>query len=82
MDNNIMYFLYSTEQYKEKNNILNKAGKVYTPGTVVVNGQKKSYTQLSSKKVIERFIDAKVVAEGNPKSMIYTEPKVTRKRGN
>ena len=69
---NIMYFLYSTEQYKEKNNILNKAGKVFTPGTVVVNGQKKSYTQLSSKKV----------AEGNPKSMIYTEPKVTRKRGN
>ena len=76
------YFLYSDEQIKEKNEIYKKVGKVFKAGTVVVNGVRKSFTQLSDNKTIPRCIDTKVIAEGDPNSMTYTMPTVEIKKGN
>ena len=39
-----MYFLYSREQFDEKNQILAKSGKQFVAGYVVVNGIKKDFT--------------------------------------
>lgn len=76
---NYKYFLYSEEQYKEKNTILNKAGKIFEPGTVVVNGTRKKYTQLSSTPTMERYIDTKIIAEGDLNNIVYTSPRNIRK---
>ena len=77
-----MYFLYSEEQFKEKNEILIKAGKSFETGTVVVNGNRKKFTQLSSNPKLPRFIDTTIVAEGYIDQFIYNEPKVVKRRGN
>jgi hypothetical protein len=71
-----MYFLYSDEQVKEKNKALERAGKRFVPGTIVVNGKKKMFSQLSSPNTLQRFVDTKVIAEGDPKNFIYTDPKM------
>jgi hypothetical protein len=74
-----VYFLYSDEQFKEKNEILSKVGKSFSPGTVIVNGTRKKYTQLSTTQTISRFIDSKVVAEGVLSSFTYTSPSNSKK---
>lgn len=82
MDKKIVYFLYSEEQFKEKNNILAKAGKSFAPGTVVVNGTRKKYTQISNKPSLDRFIDTRVIATGYKDQFTYTEPIISFKKGN
>ena len=77
-----VYFLYSEEQFKEKNEILGKAGKSFESGTVVVNGTRQKFTQLSSTPSLPRFIDTRVVAQGYIDQFIYTEPKITKRSGN
>jgi hypothetical protein len=74
-----MYFLYSREQFDEKNQILAKSGKQFVAGYVVVNGIKKDFTLLSSKPDINRYIDVRIVAEGDPKDFTYEKPKTVRK---
>ena len=75
------YFLYSEEQNKEKNNILNKTGYVFEPGTIIINGSRKKFTSISDKNSIPRFIDTKIIAEGNVENMTYIEPKKTKRKG-
>lgn len=82
MANKYMYFLYSDEQIKEKNQILSKTNKVFEPGTVVVNGTRKKFTQLNDKPTLPRFIDSKIIAEGYPDQFTYTDTKVVPKKGN
>lgn len=77
-----MYFLYSDEQIAEKNNILSSTGKKFIPGTVVVNGKRTKFTQLSEAASISRFIDAKIVASGELSDFTYQEPSTTIKKGN
>lgn len=78
-DNKFVYFLYSEEQVKERNEILDKQGKVYVPGTVYVGMSRIQFSQLSEKETIDRFIDTKVVAKGYKNQMKYELPK-TKKR--
>lgn len=73
------YFLYSQEQFNEKNEIMGKLGKSFVPGTVVVNGERKKYTQLSEKASIDRFVDTKIVAQGDPNTFTYTKPTFSTK---
>lgn len=73
-DNKYVYFLYSEEQIKEKNQIMKKTGKTFVPGTVVVNGTRKKFTQLSTDSKLDRFIDTVLVAEGYEKSFVFTRP--------
>ena len=77
-----MYFLYSDEQIAEKNNILSSTGKKFVPGTVVVNGKRTKFTQLSDSASISRFIDTKIVASGELSEFTYQEPSTTIKKGN
>lgn len=80
--NKYVYFLYSDEQFREKNEILKKAGKSFSAGTVVINGKRQKYTQLSDKPSIPRFIDTKIVAEGILNSFTYTNTKIESLKGN
>lgn len=82
MANNYRYFLYSDEQVKEKNEILSSTGKSFECGTVVVNGSRKKFSQMSTEPTMDRFIDTVIVAEGDKDSFIYSMPKNIKKRGN
>lgn len=68
-----MYFLYSEQQNKEISEIEKKMSRVFSPGTVIVNGRKKIFTELS-KSSSNRYPDCKIVAEGWRSKMMYTPP--------
>ena len=70
----VVYFLYSDEMVRERNQILSKQNKVFQPGSVVINGVAKPYTYMNTADSIPRFIDAKVVASGRKGDFKYTEP--------
>ena len=76
------YFLYSDEQISEKNKILSRSAKEFVPGTVVVNGRRVKFTQLSSDNKLPRFIDTRIVAEGEVSNFVYAMPSSSTKRGN
>ena len=76
------YFFYSEEQLKEKNQVLYSAGKSFNAGTVIVNGARRKFTQMTNVPELPRFIDAKLVAEGYLDSLVYTQPTTTRRSGN
>ena len=61
----MVHFLYSDEHIKEQNNILKKCGKKFVPGVVTVQGKRQSFTNISNKPTISRFIDTKIVASFN-----------------
>lgn len=75
------YFLYSDEQIVEKNKILSATGKKFIPGTVVVNGKRTKFTQLSEVPNISRFIDTKIVASGELNNFVYQLPSTQNKKG-
>jgi hypothetical protein len=74
VSNKFVYFLYSEEQLKERNEILSKQGKIFVPGTVYVGMSRLLFTQISEKDYIDRFIDTKVVAKGYKNQMKYDLP--------
>ena len=74
-----MYFLYSREQFDEKNQILSKSNKEFIPGYVVVGGIKKEFTIMSKNSTIPRYIDTKIVASGELKDFTYEQPKTRKK---
>ena len=74
------YFLYSYEYLKERNSVEEKIGRIFEPGTVIVDGTMKEYNILSSKPEVERYPDARIIAEGNIETMKYTEAIVKPKR--
>ena len=79
----IVYFLYSDEQIKEKNEILARTSKKFEPGIVTVQGKKQKYTQLSKDpNALNRFVDTKIIASGEESNYTYTLPKaVIAKKG-
>lgn len=79
VNNKFVYFLYSEEQVKERNEILKKQGKVFVPGTVYVGMSKLSFSIISEKDTLPRFIDTKVVAKGYQNQMKYELPKTNKK---
>lgn len=68
-----IYFLYSDQQFKERLSIEKKISRSFKPGTVIINGRKKIFTEIS-KSTSNRYADCKVVAEGYKSKMLYTEP--------
>ena len=75
----LVYFLYSEEQIKEKNNILNKVGKKFVPGSVYIGMSRKLFTQISDKDSMEQYIDTKVVAKGYKNQMKFDLPRNEKK---
>lgn len=67
------YFIYSYKQLQMRKEVELKMGKKFRVGQVVVNGIRKPFTELSSTPN-SRFADAKIVAQGDPTTMNYTEP--------
>lgn len=79
----MVYFLYSDDQIKEKNSILANCGKQFVPGVVTMQGKRCSFTQISNKPNIDRFIDTKIVASYNDISeATYVAPSTTSARGD
>lgn len=71
------YFIYSEDQINEKNQILNKLGKRFVAGTVIVNGTRQKFTQISKHNYItdkRRYTDAKVIASGDRNDFQYIMP--------
>lgn len=77
----VKFFMYSQDQFNEKNSILKERGKEFVPGIVVVDGAKKQFTALTNSPVLERFMDAKVVTQGEVDSFVYSMPKTVKKTG-
>ena len=70
---NIKYFIYSSEQFKFRKEMESVGGKKFKAGTVIINGDRKLFTELSNTPA-SRFSDAIVVATGDPNKMSYTMP--------
>lgn len=66
-----VYFLYSEQQEKERTEIESRMSRIFRAGTVVVNGKRRKFTELSMKNT-NRYPDCKVVAEGWRSTMTYT----------
>lgn len=69
----IKYFLFSSQQMKMKVEIEAKIGKKYRPGTVLVNGTYKQFTEISDTPNSTRFPDSIIVASGVLSEMRYTK---------
>lgn len=69
----IKYFLYSSSQMKFMREMEAKRGKKFKVGSVIFNGSKKAFTELSSTDV-SPYTDGKVVASGDTAFMTYTLP--------
>lgn len=68
-----LYFLYSEQQFKDRKAVENSLAKAFKLGIIIVNGQKKYFTEVS-KKPTNRYPDTKVIAEGYKSEMNYTLP--------
>lgn len=64
------YFIYSKEQYKTRTEIEKKIGKTFTPGTVMVKGERKKYTEVNTTGK-SKYSDAKIIAEGEEERMNF-----------
>lgn len=69
----IYNFYYSKSQYEERKNIEANAGYVFIPGTVIINGSKKQYTEMSTGSVIKKYSDTIYLGSGDIDKIIYTE---------
>lgn len=70
----IKYFLFSREQMEFRKSMEAKQGKKFKVGTVIVNGVRKHYTEMSDSGV-SNYSDAKIVAHGDISKIKYTPPK-------
>lgn len=70
-NNRIKYFLFSSQQMKMKVEVEAKIGRKYKPGTVLVNGAYKQFTEISDTPNNIRFPDSIVVASGDLSQMRY-----------
>lgn len=69
-----MYFMFSSEQLKMRITIEAKLNKRFKPGTVIVNGVNKPYTEIVRDPNNVRYKDSKIVMFGDLNLIKYTEP--------
>jgi len=63
------YFLFSASQLKKQKEIADTLGKTYSPGTVLVGGQYKQFTEKVTDLKKAKFSDYIIVTQG-PKGTI------------
>lgn len=68
------YFLFSRDQMEFMKKMEATRGKRFKIGTVIVNGVRKVYTEMSNNSS-SRYADAQIVAYGDITKMRYTPPK-------
>ena len=66
-----VYFLYSETQFKERTLVEKSISRVFVPGTVVIMGRKRYFTEIS-KNPRNRYADCKLIAEGWKSKMVFT----------
>lgn len=69
------YFVYSPEQKKDKMAIAKRAGNVYTPGSVIIKGRQKQFTDIVNDMHNCKYGDATIVCQGDIRRIEYTPPK-------
>lgn len=67
------YFLYSKEQLEKRKSGLKKIGKTIKPGTVMVQGKWRTYSEISNS-ASSQYSDMIVVAKGDLSDMSYNDP--------
>jgi hypothetical protein len=72
----LRYFMYSREQLELKKTVASKRGKTYVPGTVIVNGSAKQFTEMVTDPVNVNFSDAMLVTSGDMRKIKYTDPAI------
>ena len=70
----IKYFMFSREQMEFRKSMEANQGKRFKVGTVIVNGVRKPYTEMSDSGK-SRYSDATIVAYGDISKIRYTPPK-------
>lgn len=68
----VKYFIFSSEQMKMKIEVEAKIGRKYKPGTVLVRGGYKQFTDILDTPTSLRYPDAILVASGKLSEMRYT----------
>lgn len=71
-DDKEKYFIFSSQQMKMKIEIESKIGRKYQPGTVLVKGGYKQFTDILDTPTSIRFPDAIIVAVGTLKNTKYS----------
>ena len=67
-------FVYSREQKKDKEKIFAKINKVYTPGSVIVKGRTKPFTDIVLDINKFAYSDAQLVVSGDIRQIKYVAP--------
>lgn len=82
--NPYLYFMYSVEHVNKRNEVESALGRRFECGTVVKSGRKAKFSYVGTSKTffLKEYPDAKIIAEGYKKNMVYEEPSIVNKRGN
>lgn len=70
-NNKFVYFIFSSSQYRMKQDTMKTIGKEYNPGTVLVNGVYKQFTDIVDEVDSTRYPDAIVITSGYLDSIKY-----------
>lgn len=69
------YWLYSSSQMEFQKRMEENMGKRYKVGTVIYQGKRRNYTELSTSPTSSQYSDAKIVAQGDMRTIKYTTPR-------
>lgn len=72
MNDNVVYFMFSVTQMNNSEKINKTIGKKYKPGTVLVNGSYKQFTEIVNRLEDVKYPDAILVASGVLSEMRYS----------
>ena len=72
--NYMRYFIYSTEQMKLKRQMEKRLGRDLALGTVIVNGERKFFTEMVEDLSNVRYSDAILVIYADIREIKYTNP--------
>ncbi len=75
-DDVYVYFLFSEEQKTFREGVERAMNRKFVPGSVMVNGARKRFTEMSLKNT-GTYPDTKIVAEGLRSNMKFTLPTTT-----
>lgn len=69
----VKYFLFSSQQMKMRMEVEARIGRKYKPGTVLVKGSYKQFTDITDTPTSIRFPDSILVASGKLSEMTYVK---------
>ena len=68
------YFVYSAEQKKLNEEIFKKANKSYQPGSILIRGKHRLFTDILLDMKQSKYSDSQIVAQGDIRSFTFTNP--------